>query len=137
MVGMGETAFDQLLAAARAQPEPQVLLFVFASAALPVNATTEQRASFESGVGGELAPSMCVGKVPDELSTFDALVEESRSAGPPWRVVFIAGLAGAKGTAPTPDVVEATLQTMVERVRNGVVDGFLALSVKGEALQFA
>ena len=47
--------FDDLLRAARAQPQPQRLLFVFAGAELPDDSTPEQRAAFESGEGGALA----------------------------------------------------------------------------------
>ena len=54
--------FDDLLQMARMQSEPQQLLFVFAGAELPAQATAQQRADFESGEGGELAPLMCVDK---------------------------------------------------------------------------
>ncbi|NRF71007.1 ribonucleotide reductase subunit alpha [Aquincola sp. S2] len=130
------TPFEQLLSAARAQPDPQVLLFVFARAELPPDATAEQRARFEAGVGGELTPLMCVEKSLDELTTFDALVAESRDVGPPWTVVFAAGLGGRDGAPPAPRAVEGALTTMVERVRSGAVDAFLALSAKGETMHF-
>lgn len=129
--------FEQLLAAASAQADPQVLLFVFAGAELPSDATPVQRRSFEQGVGGELTPLMCVEKSLGELSTFDALVSESREVGPPWQVVFAAGLAGANGQLPSANVVEKALNTMVDRVRHGAVDGLLALSTTGEALTFS
>ncbi len=129
--------FEQLLAAASAQADPQVLLFVFAGAELPSDATPVQRRSFEQGVGGELTPLMCVEKSLGELSTFDALVSESREVGPPWQVVFAAGLAGADGQLPSANVVEKALNTMVDRVRHGAVDGLLALSTTGEALTFS
>jgi hypothetical protein len=130
------SAFDQLVAAAAAQSQPQLLLFVFAGAELPADATPAQRASFDAGVGGELTPLMCVEKRLDELSTFDALVEESRGVGPPWQVVFAAGLGGKEGQPPTPKATSDALRSMVERVRNGAVDAFLALSTRGEHLSF-
>lgn len=130
------TAFEQLVAAAAAQPERQVLLFVFAGAELPADATPAQRASFEAGSGGELTPLMCVEKSLDELSTFEALVEESRTAGPPWQVLFAAGLGGKAGQPPAPQAIEAALKTMVERVKNGAVDAFLAISAKGDQITF-
>jgi hypothetical protein len=128
--------FDQLLAAASAQADPQVLLFVFAGAELPADATPVQRRSFEQGIGGELTPLMCVEKGLDELSTFDALVSESREVGPPWQVVFAAGLSGANGLRPSGSVVEKALDTMVDRVRHGAVHDLLALSATGETLTF-
>jgi len=49
---MNISDFDDLLCAARGQPEPQRLLFVFANAELPDAATPAQRARFEAGGGG-------------------------------------------------------------------------------------
>lgn len=49
---MDISSFDDLLHAARAQPEPQRLLFVFAAAELPDDATPAQRARFAAGQGG-------------------------------------------------------------------------------------
>jgi len=131
-----EAPFDQLLAAAAARPERQVLLFVFAGAELPADATPAQRARYEAGGGGALMPLMCVEKSPDELAGFDALVAESRAVGPPWRVMFAAGLGGRDGHPPSAEAVEVALQTMVERVKSGAVQGLLALSPQGEPLRF-
>ena len=86
-----ESHFQLLLHAARSQPEPQRLLFVFAAAALPDAATAEQRSRFAAGEGGELAPVMCVDKDPHALTTFAALAAESRYTGQPWQVVFVVG----------------------------------------------
>lgn len=131
------SGFDQLLAAASAQADPQVLLFVFAGAELPADATPVQRRSFEQGIGGDLTPLMCVEKGLDELSTFDALVSESREVGPPWQVVFAAGLSGADGQRPSGRVVEKALDTMVDCVRHGAVHNLLALSATGDILTFS
>lgn len=128
--------FDQLLEGAAAQPEPQRLLFVFANAELPEHATPAQRERFAAGGGGTLAPLICVDKGLEELASFDALVAESRLAGPPWNVVFAAGLSGRNGQSPSTDQVQRALQTMVERVRGGMIEGFLALDPCGEPLQF-
>jgi len=128
--------FARLLAAAAAQPEPQRLLFVFAGADLPADATPAQRARFEQGAGGELTPLMCVEKTLDELTSFQALVDESTQVGPPWQVVFAAGLAGKNGELPSGAQTQAALTTMVERIRGGFVEGLLALSPCGELLTF-
>ena len=130
------THFDQLRRAAAEQPDPQQLLFVFAAAELPDDATPAQRRRFAAGGGGALAPLMCVAKRPDELTGFDAFVAEARDAGPAWQVVFAAGLSGRGGRAPTQPQVEQALQAMVERVRGGVFDGMLALDAAGEPLRF-
>jgi len=128
--------FDQLLAAAAAQADPQQLLFVFAGAGLPADATPDQRMSFEQGMGGELTPLMCADKPLGEMSSFEALVAESRDKGPAWHVMFAAGLSGRDGAGPARHEIEAALTKMVERVNNGHVDGLLALSSRGDALDF-
>jgi hypothetical protein len=131
------TYFEQLLQAAAAQPEPQRLLFVFAAAELPADATPAQRESFAAGQGGALVPLACVDKAPSDLTTFDALAAESREASPPWQAVFIAGLPGSGGKAPSPQLVDSALRAMVENVRAGRFGGYLALSPAGEPLAFS
>ena len=130
------SAFDQLLRGAAAQPEPQRLLFVFATAELPEDATPAQRERYAAGSGGTLAPVMCVDKGPGELISFDALVAESREADASWHVVFAAGLSGRNGQSPSVEQVDLALQTMVERVRGGELESFLALDKSGDALSF-
>ena len=53
---MDITHFDDFLAAARQQSEPQRLLFTFAVAELPGDANAAQKAAFERGEGGALCP---------------------------------------------------------------------------------
>ena len=128
--------FDQLLQAAAAQSQPQRLLFVFAGAELPQDATPAQRQRFEAGAGGALAPLACVDKHPGELTTFEALVAESRQASPPWHVVVIAALSGQDGQPDSDERVDAALGAMVEGVRTGRLDAYLALDADGEPVTF-
>ena len=128
--------FEQLLEAARAQPEQQRLLFVFAAVELPEDATPAQRERFRAGRGGALTPLMCVDKAPADLTGFEALVAESKHAGPPWHVVFAASLAGRDARPPTPAEVDAALQTMVDAIQAGGVGRFAAYDAHGTPLQF-
>ena len=132
---MNISHFDDLLAAARRQDQPQRLLLVFAAASLPANATPEQRARFEAGESGELAPLMCVDKEPGALADFAALVDEAGTAGPPWALVFAAALSGQGGQAPAASVVDAALQRMVEAVKAGDLSGLIPFDRQGEAVQ--
>lgn len=131
------TPFQKLLHAALTQAEPQRLLFVFAAAELPDDASPEQRRRFEAGEGGALVPLACVDKSPAELASWEALAAESRRASPPWQVVFIAGLPGQGGRAPSAQLVDSALEAMVENVRQGHFRGYLALDTEGEPLAFS
>jgi hypothetical protein len=129
--------FSDFLAAARAQPEPQRLLFVFAVAELPQAHTPGQARRFRAGRGGALAPVMCVDKTVDELEGFAALADESRATGQPWDMVFVAALAEERGAPPQPAGIERGLRMMVDAVHRGAVERFLAFDPQGDAVRFA
>ncbi|MCM2252916.1 MAG: ribonucleotide reductase subunit alpha [Ramlibacter sp.] len=133
----GPSHFERLLQAAASQAEPQRLLFLFAGAELPADATAAQRERFHAGQGGALAPLACVDKSPGDLSSFAALVDESRQACPPWQVVFIAALSGQAGRPPSPSQVDGALHAMVDNLRAGRVGDYLAFGPDGEALSFS
>jgi hypothetical protein len=136
MADLPISSFDDLLRAARQQPEPQRLLFVFAGAELPDDSTTEQRQRFAVGAGGALSPLMCVDRSADELDTFSTLVEESRIAGPEWAIVFVAGLGGRGGQVPTSKEAEAPLQTMVDAIKAGSHGSFIPFERNGRPVLF-
>ena len=128
--------FDDLVRAARAQPEPQRLLFVFASAEEPDNCTPEQRASFEAGQGGALVPLMSVDKIPDELGSFAELVAESRQFAPDWAIVFVTALAGQNGCAPTSAEADQSLRRMIESIKTGAFGAYLPFDTDGQPVLF-
>ena len=134
---MDISSFEDLLRAARAQPEPQRLLFVFANAVLPDDSTPEQRARFEAGQGGALAPLMSVDKAPGELGTFSALVEESRQFGHDWVIVFVACLSGRDGRAPTSEDADQPLQRMTESIKAGLFGSLIPFDRQGQPVQFS
>lgn len=98
------SSFDDLLRAARRQPEPQRLLFV------------------------------SVDKIPEELSTFAALVEESRQFGHDWAIVFVASLPGRDGRAPTSKEADQLLQRMIESIKAGSFGSFIPFDRQGEPM---
>ena len=120
--------FNDLLGAARRQPEPPRLLFVFTVAELPAGSTPEQAARFEAGQGGALVPLMCVDKTPEEVVSFAALAEEARQFGPPWALVFVAGMPDGRDAA-------APLQRMVEDIKRGALGNYLPFNTAGEAVR--
>ena len=134
---MNITNFDDLLQAARTQHEPQQLLFVFAGAELPAGASAAQRAQFQAGEGGELAPLMCVDKLASALASFEALCAEAARAGPPWAIVFTAALAGLGGQPPSAADTDAALQHMVAAVKAGRLEGLLPFNRAGEPVRLS
>ena len=131
---MSITHFDDLINAALAQPDAQRLLLVFASVALPHNASPAQRAAFAAGHGGELTPVMCVDKSPQELGSFAALLGESAQFGHDWGIVFAAGMSGHGGVPPSSEEAEPYLQQIVESVKEGMIDNFIAFNREGKAV---
>ena len=125
---MNISNFDDLLAAAQQQPEPQRLLLVFAAAELPADSTPEQAARFEAGQGGALVPLMCVDKTPQELVSFASLTEEASQFGQSWALVFVGGLPDGRD-------VEAQLQRMVEDIKAGALGQYLPFNTAGEAVR--
>lgn len=129
--------FADLLKAARAQTLQQRLLFVFADAVLPDDANAEQRAGFEAGEGGALAPVMCVDKSPSDLSSFDTLVQEAAQFGHAWCFVFAGALSGSAHGAPDVGEVDKSLQSMVESIKRGEMTRYLAFDRQGSSVVLA
>lgn len=130
-------SFADLLNATRQQPDPQRLLFVFARAELPEDASPEEIRRFESGRGGALTPVMFVDKKIGELTSFSSLVEESRQTGQGWDLVFVGCLGGRNGREPGDDDAQQALETMVKSVQGGKVSHLLAYRPDGEQISFS
>lgn len=125
-------SFSDFLLAAKQQDQPQRLLFVFVRAELPEHASLEERARFDAGQGGTLAPLMCVDKLPEEIGDFVQLRTESEQMGPSWQLLFAASLAGRGGKAPGSAEAEPHLNRMIEAIKQGRVQQLLAFDRQGE-----
>lgn len=123
--------FDDLLAAARSQPEPQRLLLVFARAECPPDADRAEREAFERGEAGALSPTVCVDRVPEEIRSFEALAEEARTMVPDWRILFVAAMPGRGGHVPNTDEAVQPMRMMAEQIRAGRIGQFLAVDGDG------
>lgn len=123
--------------AAKNQPEPQRLLFVFLKASLPEDHENDEAERFHSGLGGQLQPVMCVDKTLDELGTFADLVTESEAMGQPWQIVLVAGLSGRNGVMPSSDDATQPLKVMQNTVENGGdLSNYMAFDRDGIPVQF-
>ncbi|MGP1666276.1 MAG: ribonucleotide reductase subunit alpha [Rhodanobacter sp.] len=129
-------SFQDLLDASRQQPQPQRLLFAFTQIELPEAATEAQRTRVSASEGGNLSPSLCVDKAPEEVASFAALVQESMATGQHWDIVFVASLSGRAGVAPSADEAVQPLRFMVNAINNGRVSEFAAFDREGHVLQF-
>ena len=127
-------SYSDLIKATQTEQEPQRLLFVFCRAELPDDASAEERVAFEQGEGGALTPVICVDKTPAEASEFSSLVEESRSTGQSWDVVFVAAMSRRAGTPPSSDEAQQPMTMMVESIRLGHVSNYLPLDKSGNVI---
>jgi len=126
--------FDDFLAIAQQQAEPQTLLLVLARRELPEGHTQEQARRFEAGQGGHLAPLAGVDKRPEELIDFDSLVAESSQVAEHWDAVFVAALPGANGQAPQAQDTGKAMEQMLHGIRNGMIHNYLIFDRAGEPL---
>lgn len=103
--------FTELLNAAHEQDQPQRLLFLFAKAEAEGKGKKAQR--------GTLAPLMCVDKLPEEIESFAALAKEADGISKDWSFVFVVGLSGANGKAPSSDDAVPYLNKMTNDLVTG------------------
>lgn len=131
------TDFDSLLAAARQQPDPQRLLFVFVRSVLHDDHAPHEAERFNAGQGGILQPVLCVDKTPAELTNFAALKAESARTGEAWQLMFVAAIGGANGKLPSSDDAEEPLKRMIQTIQTGGdVSRYLAFDQHGEPVRF-
>ncbi len=131
---MNISSFDDLVLAARQQSQPQQMLFVFATAELPDDATPERRAEFDQGVGGALVPAMCVDKAIDEISDFPAIKREACQFAMNWRVLFASSLSGTGNQPPADEKIKSALDRMVESIKLGSFVNMIVFNDAGQAI---
>ncbi len=105
--------FKELLQMTGEQEQPQRLLFLFAQ---PEGHNPKKS---KKHMKGQINPVMCVDKLPEELTTFTALINEADSITKDWQFVFIAGLSGHDGKAPSADDAEPYLNKMSNDLADG------------------
>ncbi|WP_444995324.1 ribonucleotide reductase subunit alpha [Aliikangiella sp. IMCC44359] len=123
--------FNNMLNAAKAQPEPQRLLFMLALSER-TNKAKKSRAQ------GTITPVMCVDKIPDELSDITAFIEEADSINSQWDMIFIAGMNGENGQPPSPEEAEPLLNKMVNDLVSGQdLSRYLILNREDDMVEIA
>jgi len=113
--------FAQLLKTAREQEQPQRMLMMFAKTEL----AKSKNKNYQTG---SITPVMCVDKLPEELTDFAALTVEADKISKEWSFIFISGLNGQNGQAPTPDDCEPFLNKMTSDLMTGQdLSGYMIL----------
>lgn len=105
--------FDELLKITKSQSNPQRLLLLFA------NAESVNPKKSKKHQKGTISPLMCVDKLPEEITSFTALVQEADSINKAWNFIFIASLSGEEGQAPSSEDAEQFLNKMTNDVETG------------------
>lgn len=121
---MNISSFDNLVAAARLEPNPQQLLLVFCTA----------DPAPDGAVGLSLAPVMCVDKADAELPGFAQLVTEAAAMGAHWDVLLASTLAGSGGQPPRPESCEQAMRRMLAAIRGGSFGAMLAFDRQGRPM---
>lgn len=105
--------FNDLIQTAQAQSQPQRLLFLFAKT------EAEKKKKSKKQQRGTITPVMCVDKLPSEISSFKALLAEADQISTAWDFIFIAGLSGHDGQAPSTEDAEPHLNKMANDLMGG------------------
>jgi len=123
------TVFSDLISMAKEQAEPQRLLFLFAK--------PESSKSKNNKISrGHLAPIMCVDKLPDEIESFEQFAKEADSIEKSWQFIFVAGLSGQQGKAPTAEAAEPYLNKMTNDLVTGQnIANYVVIDRAGEPIE--
>lgn len=106
--------FIELINQAKSDPQRQRFLFLFAKA---TNLMEEKdRGSYNSGT---IESVMCVDKSPEELTTFNSLVEEADGQTKKWDFIFASTISGKGDNDPLPQEVDSALHKMSNAFSNG------------------
>ena len=108
--------FKELLDAAAAQDQPQRLLLLFAKAE---SSNQKKKKNKNKEQHGTLSAVMCVDKLPEEIASFQALVEEADSISKAWDFIIIVGLSGKDKAPPSSDEAEPYLNQLVNNLASG------------------
>lgn len=106
------STFTQLLDTAKAQTEPQRLLFLIAKTETSGKAKNDLQR-------GTISPVMCVDKLPEELTDFKHFTHEADQITKDWDLILIAGISGENGEAPDTLSVEPILNKMANDLMQG------------------
>jgi len=126
--------FDDFLAIAREQTEPQRLLIVLAKRELPDGHTPAQAEQFEKGEGGHLAPIAGVDKLPEEIDSFATFADETKQVTETWDAIFVAALVG-EAQLPSAEETDMAMEKVLHSIRDGNISNLLVFDNEGLPLE--
>lgn len=123
------TIFNELVSMANEQDQPQRLLFLFARPETKAKKNNKMQR-------GHIEPIMCVDKLPEEIANFEALTKEADSLESSWQFVFVAGLSGQNGVAPSAEEAEPYLNKMTNDLVTGQnIANYVVIDRAGQPLE--
>jgi hypothetical protein len=122
--------YDALLELARSKKESQRILFVFAESAKRIDGEGDS-SDFS------ITPVMFIDKELHELSDFPTLVEDAKTTGKNWDLVFVAGLLGKVNELPNLSETDQQLDSMVKAINQGEIERFAAYKADGSIAELS
>ena len=122
--------YDALLDLARSKKEAQRILFVFAESAMRTDGEGDS-SDFS------ITPVMFIDKELHELSDFPTLVEDAKTTGKNWDLVFVAGLLGTVNQLPSFSETDQQLDSMVKAINQGEIERFAVFNADGSIAEIS
>ena len=122
--------YDALLDLARSKKEAQRILFVFAESAMRTDGKGDS-SDFS------ITPVMFIDKELHELSDFRTLVEDAKTTGKNWDLVFVAGLLGTVNELPSFSETDQQLDLMVKAINQGEIERFAVYKADGSIAELS
>ena len=122
--------YDALLEIARSKKEAQRILFVFAESAKRTDGEGDS-SDFS------ITPVMFIDKELHELSDFPTLVEDAKTTGKNWDLVFVAGLLGKLNELPSFSETDQQLDSMVKAINQGEIERFAVFKADGSVAELS
>jgi hypothetical protein len=122
--------YDALLELARSKKESQRILLVFAESAKRIDGEGDS-SDFS------ITPVMFIDKELHELSDFPTLVEDAKTTGKNWDLVFVAGLLGKVNELPSFSETDQQLDSMIKAINQGEIERFAVYNADGSIAELS
>ena len=122
--------YAALLELARSKRESQRMLFVFVESAKRTDGEGDS-SDFS------ITPVMFIDKELHELSDFPALVEDAKTTGKNWDLVFVARLQGKVDELPSFSETDQQFDSMIRAISQGEIERFAVYKADGSIAELS